>query len=533
MPSIAHASSVSFRDHVASGNPKHGIAEGYVMDALKSDIKNLKANQMRMISLLEKTGAQGKHDSPEAPSSSPSFAIEAVLTSARDLATIQEASGHQLCSLPDHGVIICEVCNPNFDPSQDLKSPRVTGVLHYDFSGGTSFPKPSALPRQFVRLKAAIRSHIATAYHGRMEAAAQKEKSEKEARDKACNTVSIRVLRTGYHVIKESLSRELFEKLIVMQHINGLNVGGLCHSGSQMNRFRDAFASVILDSVARHVQETPCVSWIADKVTVNGRTLDITGLITLVPEAPASDLIQSVVIGAPVVREHDGTSLADEWIETAKRVGITEVRKLAAICTDGQYHHLKVPPKFLTKLTASHPDYAARSSPPCVPCLWDGAHLLDLADGSARAEPGCAWVKETVEAITRITKRFSIGKGRETLRTAGEEQGLPVRGLQLWSETRFSPYAARVLKNFIANIPILAAALKEQIDSASGKPSHTTELTSDLRLLTGKVCSVHVTAGCRNEMIVTLVGSFVGKMFPCLRLTDFILAFSVIFLVVG
>ena len=76
-----------------------------------------------------------------------------------------------------------------------------------------------------------------------MEAAAQKENSEKEARDKACNTVSIRVLRTGYHVIKESLSRELFEKLIVMQHINGLNVGDLCHSGPQMNRFRDAFAS--------------------------------------------------------------------------------------------------------------------------------------------------------------------------------------------------------------------------------------------------------------------------------------------------
>ena len=92
-----------------------------------------------------------------------------------------------------------------------------------------------------------------------MEAAAQKEKSDNEACDKAYNTVSTRVLRTGYHVIKESLSRESFEKLIVMQHINGLNVGDLCHSGSQMSRFRDAFACVMLDSVARHVQDSVCV----------------------------------------------------------------------------------------------------------------------------------------------------------------------------------------------------------------------------------------------------------------------------------
>ena len=106
--------------------------------------------------------------------------------------------------------------------------------------------------------------------------------------------------------------------------------------------------------MARHVQETPCVSWIADKVTVNGRTLDITGLITLVPEAPASDLIQSVVIGAPVVREHDGTSLADEW-KTAKTVGITDVQKLADICNDGHYHRLSV--------TTQLPQEADRLSP--------------------------------------------------------------------------------------------------------------------------------------------------------------------------
>ena len=485
---------------------EQGTATTYLSQSIKTDLADLMANQIRILDLLEQAGVQSKTDMADFKANQTRIlglleqagvqkqrerpcvsqpTIDAVLTSARDLATIQEASSHQLRSFPDHDVVVCEVCQPNFDPNRDLKAPKTTGVLQYNFSEGTSFPKPSALPRLFVRLKAAIRTHLASASHRKMEDARQKEQEESAAHAKVSNVISSRVLRTAYHVLMESLSREEFEELIVMQNLNGLNMGDLCHSGSQMKRFRDAFSDVVLDALADHVKAAPCVSWIADKVTVNGRTLDITGLLTLVPEAPADALIQSVVIGAPVVKEHDGTSLADEWLQTAARVGITDVRKLAAICTDGQYHHLSVPTKFLTKLTASHPDYAARAEPPCVPCLWDGAHLLDLADGSARAEPGCSWVGQTVEAVTRITKRYTMGKGHEVLRTASEEKGLPMRGLQLWSETRFSPYAARVLTNFIANIPVLAVALKEQLDSAATKGSLIAELTSDLRLLTG------------------------------------------------
>ena len=85
----------------------------------------------------------------------------------------------------------------------------------------------------------------------------------------------------------------------------------------------------------------------------------------------------------------------------------------------------------------AHPDYAARSERPAVPCLWDGAHLLDLADSSARAERSCAWVNETIETVTRIIKRFSLSiKNRELLTTISKERGLPMKALKLWSETR-------------------------------------------------------------------------------------------------
>ena len=297
----------------------------------------------------------------------------------------------------------------------------------------------------------------------------------------------MRVTRTAYHVIKHSLPRDQYEKLIVLQHENGLDMGDKCHSGMQMPRFRDSFYEVIMSAVAHHVKEAPCVSMIADKVTVNHRTLDVTGIMTIIPEAPAVSF-QSFVVAAPVVTEHDGSSLAREWLDTMSKVGVTDAKKLSAICTDGQYHHNSVPPKFLKKLTSTHPDYAARSEPPSVPCLWDGAHLLDLADSSARAEPNCAWVNDTIDAVTRITKRFSISsKNREILRSVSEELGLPLRGLQLWSETRFSPYAAVVLQAFVTNMPALAAGLDRLADSSREKATVVDQMLADLRLLKGKL----------------------------------------------
>ena len=113
------------------------------------------------------------------------------------------------------------------------------------------------------------------------------------------------------------------------------------------------------------------------------------------------------------------------------------------------------------------------------------AHLSTLANGAARRPRGCSWVNRTVGTISRLTKRFTVGKCRETLRTVSEEQGLPLRGLQLWSETRFSAHAATVLENFCANMRVIAGAMGALLDSPSTKEDLVQELIADLRLLTG------------------------------------------------
>ena len=99
-------------------------------------------------------------------------------------------------------------------------------------------------------------------------------------------------------------------------------------------------------------------------------------------------------------------------------IGIKSPKQIAVICTDGQYHALSVPSKFLEQLKKTQEDYREKSMSPCVPKLWDGAHLLALAEDSAKEEDNCEWVWSVVNSITRMTTRQKKGKGRELLRNA-------------------------------------------------------------------------------------------------------------------
>ncbi|KAF0291309.1 hypothetical protein FJT64_010549 [Amphibalanus amphitrite] len=230
---------------------------------------------------------------------------------------------------------------------------------------------------------------------------------------------------------------------------------------------------------------SPCVSLVVDKVTVMHRTMDITGIVTIIPTAPPQQLFQSFVVGAPIVKNHDGAGLAEEWLGTVKSFGVTTADKLAAISTDGQYHHGGVPGRFLKRLRDSEEDVAQRSKRPCVPCLWDDAHLLQLADGDARKGDGCQWVRETVDTITRINKKFTHGKAYESFRDTIEALGGEGKGILLWSDTRFAPHAAKVLKAFIANLPAFKADMEKQMMSGDVKSSVLVEIRQDIKMMTG------------------------------------------------
>ena len=63
----------------------------------------------------------------------------------------------------------------------------------------------------------------------------------------------------------------------------------------------------------------------------------------IVPAAPAGQLIQTYVVGAPVIINHNGKSMAEQWRDTVTSVGVKDAEQLSAVCTDGQYLHNHVP----------------------------------------------------------------------------------------------------------------------------------------------------------------------------------------------
>ena len=224
------------------------------------------------------------------------------------------------------------------------------------------------------------------------------------------------ILYFGY-LQNNPLTLAAYSQLVIVATVY---MGNINHSKAFMVQARDKFHQQVLTSLSEHVQKQPCVALSADKATVNKRTMDITAITNVVPEAPVGSMIQSFVVGAPVVKERDGDGHAQQLLETVGSLGITRTEQLSAIAADGQVHHNGVPTKLLRAMSAGS------AAPACVPRIWDGAHLVNLADQDARSASSCSWVNETVGSITRVTKRFSLGAGLERLLDAGSDIGCRV-----------------------------------------------------------------------------------------------------------
>ena len=440
---------------------------------MTSRVTTLEQTSSTIVKQLQKSNVtQDQQDSE----SLTKMGAERAFRIARSIADLKVASGNLLTTSECEAQILsCSVC-ANDAPS-DANSSR-PGIFKYDFQAGVSFTYGQVLPTTFRNLKDRVRKH----FLGERHACAFKKHSDaveaRATRKAHSGNVSLRVLRTGYHVLKKSLAQTMFEELIVLQHSNGLDMGDINHSKMLMRQLRESFSEAIIEKVKSHVLSQPCVALTADKVTVNRRTLDITAICTVVPSAPAGHMLQSLVVGAPVVKGHDGDSQARELQETIADVGISHTDQLSAICADGQLHHNKVPEKLLQKIRSK----ACQSSPACVPSMWDGSHLMNLADADARKS--AVWVDDTVSKVTKITKRFTHGKGLEDLYDAGAELGMQVFSPRLWSDTRFAPHAAEVLRSFSRNKATISHALRNRI-AVETRDSIVADKQDDLRCLKG------------------------------------------------
>ena len=397
---------------------------------------------------------------------------ETLFRSGRSLAALQTASEGLLKWDESDGILHCAVCVPDLKSSTKHHS----GVFRYDATIGSSFDSDVTMPKRFTSLRDSVAKHFRSETHKEAKKALLEREERERTRTGASNSAATHVLRTAYLVLKKSLSHILFEELIVLQHLNDAAMGNINHSRMVMDSARSAFAESTLAKVKEHVNDQPCVAVLVDKVTVARRTVDVTAILTLVPEAEPNHLFQSFVVGAPVVKNHDGDAMASEICESLAQVGVTSANKVASIAADGQYHHNHVPQKVVQLLDKE--DVTA------VPALWDPAHLMNLAEGDARKDVKGEWVRDTIDVVTAVNKRCLVGKGWEELMRCGEEVGGKALRPKLWSETRFAPHAGEVFTVFRRNLELLCSLLEKRLDEET-RPTQLAELRKELVILKG------------------------------------------------
>lgn len=223
------------------------------------------------------------------------------------------------------------------------------------------------------------------------------------------------------------------------------------------------------------VQRQPCIALCADKVTIARRTMDITAIMAVVPDAPKDHMVQSFVVAAPVVSDHSSAGLAEELASSLESIGVSHPHQLSVVFTDGQHHMSGVPSKLLSIMQSSDD---ATDVTPCAPALWDPSHLLELAHKEARDSH--VWISETIAIMSSVTKRHTHGKGLEALLET-EGSGKTLRP-KLWSDTRFAAHAGGSIGVFLQKEHKMKTLLRDHINENPN--DH--EARKDLKRLTGK-----------------------------------------------
>ena len=427
----------------------------------------------QMLSKMERQNNVNRSENPSQPQQDIEQHVgDTLFRSGRSLAALQTASEGLLVSCEAGNLLHCSVCVP--DPTDQKK--HHSGIFKYDATLGLSFDPSVTMPKRFTSLRDSVAKHFRSAGHNEAKQAFVEKDERDRVRSEANNSAASHVLRTAYLVLKKSLSHLLFEQLIVLQHLNGAAMGNINHSRMMMDTARTAFCEATLSKVKDHIENQPCVSVIADKVTVARRTVDVTAVLTLMPEAEPDHIFQSFVVDAPVVKHHDGESMASDIRDSLAKVGVTSAEKVAAIGADGQYHHNAVPEKLVQLLEKENGD--------TVPAVWDQAHLMNLGEGDARKDSCAAWVRDTVDMVTAVNRRCSVGKGLEELIRCGEESGKRALRPKLWSETRFAPHAEQVFSVFRRNLEHLCSVLEKKLREET-RPAHLADLRKELVTLRG------------------------------------------------
>ena len=379
-------------------------------------------------------------------------------------------------------IVYCKVCVESEKLSKAVVGD--IGVFLYDTSVGVEFAEGEVMSSKFRNTKKNIKRHLQRDVHVN-NLKSQEEKQQKDAAYAAKNiVVGMAIGRTCYYLYSKGRPFADFESLLFLQELNGINIGNINHGQDFARNFLPHVAEVVSKRINQFIssplQQTghrPPLNVSADKATYKHRTRQFVSAVTVVPGS--DNLIQYIFLGSPVVKAHDGISVAKNWKE-AMDARLVTADQIAGGSVDGQYFHLRV---------SSHLEELYGMEEGSLQFFWDPMHKSGLVDTHLMKEDKFKWVLSDIEVCMEVYRMFNWGQNYERLLEACEEMKTTLAALTRTSDTRFANSKRYIFINFLKDLEAVVACLEEACAAAEreGATSRDKKRAEDASTLKGKL----------------------------------------------
>ena len=311
--------------------------------------------------------------------------------------------------------------------------------------------------KTFQNFKKSIKRHFETGLHVENWKEWHEKNNLKNSLRKRNHDVGMRIARICYSEYREGNSKRHFEQEVLKADLNGCDMGELNHSDQFPRKFRPFVRKEINEKTKKffnsRLEQTgfePALNISADKGTNVHRSRQFTTVKACIPDSP--NLINSIFLGQPVVKEHDGRGVTDAIKEITEKFGIKSTQ-LEGASFDGAYFHQSVPNhmKNTNKLTqhfiATH----------------DPLHKTGIADAHIRKDKNFSWLTNVQEICSEIYNKFNWGENHELLLDTCKELEMTLASLTKFSKTRFANSIRNVTINIRQDFQIIVQCLEKII----------------------------------------------------------------------
>ena len=314
---------------------------------------------------------------------------------------------------------------------------------------------------KFRNLKKNIKRHLQRQVHVD-NVKMRDEKEQKYAAYAAKNiVVGMAIGRTCYHLYSKGRPFADFESSLFLQELNGINIGNINHGQDFARNFLPHVADVVSRRVNKFISwpllqtgHRPPLNISADKATYKHRTRQFVSAVTVVPDS--DKLIQYIFLGSPIVKAHDGNSVAKNWKEAMDK-RLVAADQIAGGSVDGQYFHLKV---------SRHLEELYGIEEGSLTFFWDPMHKSGLVDSHLMKEDKFKWVLSDIDVCMEVYRMFNWGQNYERLLEACEEMKTTLATLTRTSDTRFANSKRYIFINFLKDLQAVVACLEEACAAA-------------------------------------------------------------------